>query len=58
MRKETCETCSHYTSAVVSTYFDEDLGEEVEVVRHMCDGRNISESMAKDFRCGNYEART
>lgn len=47
-----------YSSAVVSTYFDEDLWEEVEVVRHMCDGRNISGSMAKDFRCGNYEART
>jgi len=57
MRKETCETCASYRRVVTGTYYDEELEEEVEIVRHLCDGKMISESMVKDFRCGNYEAR-
>jgi hypothetical protein len=57
MRKQTCETCTHYQKVVVETYYDEDMEQEVEVARHMCDGRQISGTMAKEFRCGNYEAR-
>lgn len=57
MKTETCETCARYTRVVTGTYYDEDLEEEVETVRHLCDGKAISESMVKDFRCGNYEAR-
>jgi len=57
MKKETCETCARYSRVVTGTYYDEGLEEEVETVRHLCDGKQIGESMATNFRCGMYEPR-
>ena len=55
MKSETCRTCKHHAEFQTGSELDLETGEEIPIFRHTCDGKLISSSMVKDFRCGRYE---